>query len=157
MPVLIFPISVLGPAIQEDFHGWLDVAAYWLILLPIEFPAAWILGAGAAFRLKSTLAPALSAAAFASLCASSMLVSTAGENNDLGCRAVLPGLLILIAFAGGRFAQGLARRRVMTTIAGVALLGLALPDGFDLLRHNIVGRLSNDDPCSVMRPRALRV
>jgi hypothetical protein len=38
----------------------------------------------------------------------------------------------------------LARRRVIGTIAGVALVGLALPNGLGLLRHNIVGRFSED-------------
>jgi hypothetical protein len=118
--------------------------AYWLILLPIEFAAAWILGAIATLRLKSALTPVLSGAAFASLCGGWLLVSTAGENNDLGWRAVLPGVMILTAFAGAYFALGLARCRVIGTIAGVALVGLALPDGLGLLRHNIVGRLSED-------------
>src|SRR5262249_31974813 len=82
--------------------------------------------------------------AFASLCGGWLLVSTAGENNDLGWRAVLPALLILTAFAGAHFALSLARHRVVGTIAGLALLSLALPDGFALLRHNVVGRLSED-------------
>jgi hypothetical protein len=144
MPLLISPFPVLGPAVPDGLRGWLDIPAYWLILLPIEFPAVWVLGAVATLRLKSTLMPALSAAAFASLCGGWLLVSTAGENNDLGWRAVLPGLLILTAFAGAYFAQCLAGRRVIGTIAGVALLSLALPDGFGLLRHNVVGRLSED-------------
>jgi hypothetical protein len=123
---------------------WLDVLAYWLILLPIEFPAAWILGAIAMLQLKSALMPVLSAAALASLCGAWLLVSTVGENNDLGWRAVLPGVMILTAFAGAYFTQGLARRRVIGTITGVALVGLALSDGLGLLRHNIVGRFSED-------------
>ncbi len=143
-PVLISPFPVLGPAVPDGFREFLDIPAYWLILLLIEFPAAWVLGAVAALRLKSALMPALSTAVFASLCGGWLLVSTAGENNDLGWRAVLPGLLILTAFAGAYFAHCLARRWLIGTIAGVALLSLALPDGFGLLRQNIVGRLSED-------------
>jgi hypothetical protein len=143
-PVLISPAPVLSPAIPEGLRGWLDIPAYWLILLPIEFPAVWFLGAVAAHRLKSALVPALSAAAFASLCGGWLLVSTAGENNDLGWRAVLPGLMILTACAGAWFAQCLERRRMIATIAGVALLSLALPDGIGLLRLDIAGRLSAD-------------
>src|SRR6266446_4710781 len=143
-PVLISPFPVLGPAVPDGFREFLDIPAYWLILRLIEFPAAWVLGAVAALRLKSAPMPALSAAALASLCGGWLLVSTAGENNDLGWRAVLPGLLILTAFAGAYFAHCLARRWLIGTIAGVALLSLALPDGFGLLRQNIVGRLSED-------------
>jgi hypothetical protein len=143
-PVLISRFAVLGEAVPDGLREWLDMPAYWLILLPVEFPAAWILGAIAMLRLKSALMPVLSAGALASLCGGWLLVSTAGENNDLGWRAVLPGVIILTAFAGAYFAQGLARRRVIGVIAGVALAGLALPDGLRLLHHNIVGRLSED-------------
>jgi hypothetical protein len=144
-PVLISPYPVLGPAVPPDVRPWLDIPAYWLILLPIEFPAVWFLGAiavGAGAARRS--APALPAAAIASLCGGALLVSTAGENNDLGWRAVLPGIMILTVFAGAGFAQCLARRRLIGTIAGLALLSLALPDGVILLRGNIAGRLSTD-------------
>jgi hypothetical protein len=143
-PVLIAPEPVLSPAIPAGLRGFLDVPAYWLILLPIEFPAIWIVGAVAVIRLKSTLTPALPAAAFASLCGGWLLLSTAGENNDLGWRAVLPGVLILTCWAGAWFAQCLARRRMIATAAAVVLLGLALPDGLHLLHQNIAGRLSAD-------------
>jgi hypothetical protein len=142
--VLISPYPTLSPDIPEGLRGWLDIPAYWLLLLPIEFPAVWILGAVAARRLKSALMPALTAAAFASLCGGWLLVSTAGENNDLGWRAILPGALILTACAGAWFAQCIAGRRLIATVAAVVLLGLALPDGLDLLRQNIAGRLSTD-------------
>jgi hypothetical protein len=143
-PVLIAPFPVLGPAVPGGLRGWLDIPAYWLILLLIEFPAAWTLGAVAALRLKSPLMPPLSAAAVASLCGGWLLVSTAGENNDLGWRAVLPGLLILTAFAGAWFADCLARRRMIGVIAGTALLSLASTDGFRLLHDNVAGRVSED-------------
>jgi hypothetical protein len=143
-PVLLAPEPVLSPDFPENVRRWLDIPAYWLILLPVEFPAVWALGAIAVFRLKSAPMPALPAAAFASLCGGWLLVSTAGENNDLGWRAVIPGLLILTAFAGAWFAQCLAHRRAIATMAGVALLGLALPDGLGLLRQNVAGRLSAD-------------
>jgi hypothetical protein len=157
-PVLIAPFPVLSPALPTGLRTWLDIPAYWLILLPIEFPVVWLLGAwslgawflggwapgAAAPRLKSVAIPALSAAALASLCGGWLLVSTAGENNDLGWRAVLPGLMILTPVAGAYFARAVARRRVIAAIAGIALLGLALPDGLVVLRQNVVGRLSED-------------
>ncbi|MFG1427675.1 hypothetical protein [Roseixanthobacter glucoisosaccharinicivorans] len=144
VPVVISPLEVLGPAIPDAWRGLLDLPAYWLILLAIEFPAAWIVGAIAAFRLKDPLVPTLSAGAFASLCGGWLLVSTVGENNDLGWRAVLPGLLILTAYAGAYFARCLARRNIAAALAALVLAGLALPDGLILLRNNMVGDLSPD-------------
>ncbi len=148
-PVLISPFPVLGQAVPAGIRDWLDIPSYWLILLPIEIPAAWILGAPvlgavATRRLQSAPMPALSAAAFASLCGGWLLVSTAGENNDLGWRAVLPGVIILTAFAGAWFAQYVARRRMIAAVTSVALLCLALPDGFILLGSDIAGHLSGD-------------
>jgi hypothetical protein len=143
-PVTVAPCPVFGPAVPAALSGWLDLPAYWLILLPVAFPTAWILGAVAAFRLKSREVPALLAAAFASLCGGWLLVSTAGSNNDLGWRAILPGVLILTAFAGAWFAQVLGRRRIVATCVAIALAGLALPDGLRLVRDNLTGRLSAD-------------
>lgn len=144
VPVLISPFAVLGPAAPEDWRPLLDLPAYWLVLLAIEFPAVWIVGAVAAFRLKDPLVPALSAAALASLCGGWLLVSTVGENNDLGWRAVLPGLLILTAFAGAGFARCLARRRMAGVAGALVLACLAVPDGLILLRNNTIGELSPD-------------
>lgn len=143
-PILISPFPVLGPAFPEGFRRLLDLPAYWLILLPVEFPAVSILGAVAAFRLRNVLVPPLSAAALASLSAGGLLVSTVGENNDLGWRAVLPGLLILTSFTGAYLARSLAHRRMAAIAAGGVLLLLALPGGLGLLQSNAVGELSAD-------------
>ena len=82
----------------------LDVPAYWLILLPIEFPATFIAGTialvvmlrGAAPGPEKTAVAVFVALAGAGLIVSWLLVSTLGDNNDLGLRAVLPAAMILI-------------------------------------------------------------
>jgi hypothetical protein len=71
-------------------------------------------------------------------------MSTVGENNDLGWRAVLPALMILFGFAGACFARGLERRNVGVITVGIISLALALPDGFALLRMNTTGQISAD-------------
>lgn len=144
VPLAIAPYPVLGTAIPAGVRRLLDVPAYWLVLLPLEFAAATLLGTIAALRLKGPLVPPLFAAALASLGVGACLVSTVGENNDLGWRAVLPGLLILTAFAAAFFARALAHRRMAVIVSGVLLLALALPDGLGLLRSNAEGQLSAD-------------
>lgn len=143
-PLLVAPYPVLGPAIPQGIRRLLDVPAYWLILLPVEFAAVFILGTLAAFRLRNPLVAPLAAAGLVSLCAGGFLVSTVGENNDLGWRAILPGLMILTAFAAAYFARSLARRRTAVIVAGIVLLGLALPGGLALLDSNAKGELSAD-------------
>ncbi|MFG1304773.1 hypothetical protein V5F34_11660 [Xanthobacter autotrophicus] len=144
MPILVSPYPVLGPAVPESVRRLLDLPAYWLVLLPIEFPVAMLLGAPAALRLGSGLASPLPLAALASLCAGGLLVSTVGENNDLGWRAILPGVMILTAYAAAGFALSLDRRRRAGITVGILLLCLALPDGLGLLKGNATGKVSAD-------------
>jgi len=143
-PIVVSPYPVLAAALPESARRLLDVPAYWLILLPLEFPAVCLLGAIALFRLKSVLTAPLSAAALVSLCAGGLLTSTVGENNDLGWRAVLPALMILFGFAGACFARSLERRDVGVITAGIIFLALALPDGLALLQRNAAGEISTD-------------
>jgi hypothetical protein len=143
-PILVSPFPVLAATLPESARRLLDLPAYWLILLPIEFPAVVVLGVMATSRLKDVLVAPLSAVALVSIAAAGLFVSTVGDNNDLGWRAVLPGLMIAIAFAGGCFAQALERRHRGTVIVGLLSLALALPDGVALLRRNAVGETSAD-------------
>lgn len=144
MPILVSAYPVLGPAVPEGLRRLLDLPAYGLVLLPIEFPVAVLLGAPAALRLGSGLASPLPLAALVSLLAGGLLVSTVGENNDLGWRAVLPAVIILTAYAAAGFARGLARRRGAVAAAGIVLAALALPGGLGLLKGNATGELSGD-------------
>src|SRR5262249_57230976 len=45
IPVVIAPYPVLGPSIPQNIRRLLDLPAYWLVLLVVEFPAVWLLGA----------------------------------------------------------------------------------------------------------------
>lgn len=144
MPVLISPLLVLGPAIPQGLRWLLDIPAYWFVLLPIEFPVTFLLGAIGAWRMRKSADTPILVAAIASLATGGLLVSNVGGNNDLGWRAVLPGLIILTAFAAAYFARSLARWRVSIVAAGIALLLLALPDGSSTLHNNAFGWLSRD-------------
>jgi hypothetical protein len=143
-PVLVAPFPVLGPLFPQELRGVLDVPAFWLILLAVEFPFAWLLSLFAVVPMRKMANASLSASAVASLGAGSLLVSNVGENNDLGWRAVLPAVIILTAFAAAFVAESLARRRTAIVAAAVMLLLLALPDGFSTLQNNAVGSLSRD-------------
>ena len=153
-PIRIEPFAVLGPAFPAGLRMILDIPAYWLLLLPIEFPAIALAGAAGflmmrrrrhgwdtdRFRLVSALG-ALSLGAFA---VSAFLVSTAGENNDLGWRAVLPAVLALSGFAGAAIAAVLQRRRWLVTSAAALLITAGLPDSVGLATGNLHGVRSID-------------
>lgn len=151
-PVRIEPFAVLGPLVPEGLRMVLDVPAFWLVLLPVEFPAIALAGAaGLVLALRRQpegtqgnhrLGLALGALAFVSLLAAGILVSTAGENNDLGWRAILPAVLVLSAFAGAALAAALAAAREgrrAALAAGLVLLALGLPDALALAGRNATG------------------
>jgi hypothetical protein len=144
-PIRLEPMEILSEAITGRFGAWLNIPAFWLIYLPVEFPAFYLTGVAGLYVLsKDRALPADRCAVIvafaltlaASLLASWLLVSTLGDNNDLGWRAVLPGLMLLIVFA----AAGLSRLafRPLIVVSLVALL-LGLPEAVQLARNNIAG------------------
>jgi hypothetical protein len=141
-PIELAPPEVLGPWFPDPLRRHLDLAAYWLILLVIEFPviliAGWVFLAG---RLRDRQQPltqepevlALALLAGVSLCGGWLLVSTAGGNNDLGWRAVLPAILILTSAAAAGFALWFSRRYVWAVAGMLASVAVAAPEGVKLM------------------------
>lgn len=160
-PLQLAPLPVLGPGWTQAARAVLDPLAYWLVLLPVEFPALLFAGvAGLAMVLAGRtgggpgrqIARPLAALALVSLAVSAALQSTAGENNDLGWRAVLPAVLVLAGFAGAALSvafsaamHAMPDRGVRTGLAtGLALVALGLPDTIALAHRNITGETSAD-------------
>jgi hypothetical protein len=144
-PIALHPFEVLGDLWPTNLRRTLDLPAYWVILLPIEFPAAFVAGIMALAAMlgnlasgpKRTVSLVLAVLAAASLCASWLLVSTVGDNSDLTLRAVLPAVIILIAYtAAALMCEG---RRFLIATAAFCGLGLSLPDSARMLRSNIDG------------------
>lgn len=164
-PLQLTPLPVLGPVWPYAARTMLDPLAYWLVLLPVEFPGILFAGvAGLALvfagrmggRSARQIAPPLAALAVVALAVSATLQSTAGENNDLGWRAVLPAALVLAAFAGAMLSEALsmalpwamqtlrARKGRSLLAAGLALIAVGLPDTLALTHRNITGEPSTD-------------
>jgi hypothetical protein len=145
-PIVVEPYTVLGEALPYTLRRLLDLPAYWLILLPIELPATYLAGAIAlAVTLRSAMPrpEKLTVAAFACLAGAGLvvswlLVSTLGENNDLGLRAIIPAEMVLIVAA----AAGFMHTRYRAVIAATALAGLllSLPDTVATIRDAITGQ-----------------
>ena len=98
-PIIVRPFAVLGALVPGNLRRALDLPAYWLLLLPIEFPATFIAGTAALVVLLRTALPtaerlavvALASLAGSGLAVSWLLVSTLGDNNDLGLRGAAGG------------------------------------------------------------------
>ena len=147
-PITISPTYVLGSAFPETIRHILDLPAYWLIYLPVEFPAfypAGLAGLWLAFGDRTSsldqrqTVRTLAFLAGASLLTSWLLASVIGDNNDLGWRAVLPAVMLLVAFAAAAIARWFAAAsRTPLLLAGAALL-LGLVGSFQVVGENIVG------------------
>jgi hypothetical protein len=146
-PLIVAPYHVLGPFLPPWPRHLLDLPAYWLILLPLELPAAYCAGAIAlAVALRSAMprpeklaVAALTVMAGAGLVISWLLASTLGDNNDLGLRAIVPAEMILIVAAAAGCVGGRGRARAAIVATALAGLALSLPDTVGLIRSNIAG------------------
>ncbi len=144
-PLLVHPFEVLGDWLPEMPRRALDLPAFWLVLLPIEFPATFAAGVIAFVALlrkaaagpEKTTTALLAALAAAGLIVSWLVVGTLGDNNDLGLRAVLPAAMVLIVAAAAGLMQS-PRRRVIAALALGGLV-LSLPDTAKMMRSNILG------------------
>jgi hypothetical protein len=145
-PLVVAPYEVFGEWVPQPLRHWLDLPAYWLVLLPIELPATYLaglIGLGAMLRAsmprpEKLAVTALICLAGASLGTSWLLVSTLGDNNDLGLRAVIPGEAILIVGAAAALTPTFRRRFAIIALA-IGGFVLALPDTTITIRDYFLG------------------
>jgi hypothetical protein len=143
-PLAISPMPVLGPAFGA-LRWILDLPAYWLVLLPVEFPAffvsgalalAWLLRSGRLDDERQRAAAAFAALIAACLCVAWLGVSTLGDNNDLRLRAVLPAVFALIVFAAGGLSLWTSARTRLAAAAALVALVLPLPESAKVVYYN---------------------
>jgi hypothetical protein len=155
-PIAFRPFQVLGTAFPDGLRRTLDLPAYWLVLLPIEFPAVYVTGAVSLWAYlrrsnpvgggdeKRQAAKIFALLAAASLVCAGLFASTIGNNNDLGWRAVLPGVVVLTVFAAVGLSRWIALRARAAAAAAIAAWLLGLPDGVANVRENAAGILTPD-------------
>jgi hypothetical protein len=143
-PLAISHYMVFG----ERFPNWLrrimDIPGYWLIILPVEIPAVYVAGLLAlttALRTMKAGPERLAIVVFAGLAAAGLfvswlLVSTLGDNNDLGLRAIIPTEIALIVIVAATLASTPRRATLVVALTGLAL---SLPDTAMMVHDNIAG------------------
>jgi hypothetical protein len=157
-PIVIRPFPVLGELFAEPLRRVLDLPAYWLIELPIEFPATfvpgamalWLLWRGAPERPSKIVVAGFACLAGAGLSASWLLASTLGGNNDLALRAVLPAAIVLIVATAAGIVS--LRRRFLIGAMALGGLVLSLPDTAKMIRANVVGNAVPDGATFAQTP-----
>ncbi len=160
-PIVVSHYSVFGEQLPHTLRRILDIPGYWLIILPAELPAAYVAGTiafvvilrAAMPRAEKLAAAMLACLAGTGLVVSWLLVSTLGQNNDLGLRAIIPAAVVLIA-AAAAVAAGLpsvARRAPVITAAVIGLL-LSLPDVAETIHDNVLANHARDGKVFAQTP-----
>jgi hypothetical protein len=157
-PIVVRPFAVLGDLFDERLRRILDLPAYWLIELPLEFPATyvsgvlalWLLWRGTGERQSKSVLTGLVCLAAAGLVASWLLASTVGANNDLALRAVLPAAMVLIVATAIAIVS--LPRRALIVAAALAGLVLSLPDTAKMVRSNVAGHAVPDGQLFAQAP-----
>ncbi len=146
-PIALHPYEVLGEFLPVALRRVFDLPAYWLILLPVEFPAIYLVGLVALVSLiasrkldadRSQATIAFAALAGTSLAVSWLFVSQIGYN-DLGWRAAIPGMMVLTIFSAAGLAAWIAARAVVPMAGALILLALGLYEGIGIARENATG------------------
>ncbi len=148
-PITVSQYQVFGEFLPLAFRRMLDLPGYWVVILPVELPAIFFAGVAALIamlrsalpRAKKLTIALLACLAGAGLMVSWLLVSTLGDNNDLGLRAIIPAEMVLIVSVAAA-AAGLAKGRLRIVVIAITLTGLALslPDTAKIIRDNVAGR-----------------
>jgi len=148
-PIAFSPYAVFGNFLPLPIRRILDLPAYWLLIAPIELPAVFVAGVIAIVTLLRSAGESrseklavsfLACLAGAGLIVSWLLKSTLADNNDLGLRAIIPAIVVLIACTSAAAAMS-ELRRLRLIIVVIALLGLvlSLPDTAMIVRGNVGG------------------
>jgi hypothetical protein len=148
-PIAIVPHDVLGEYFSVGLRRIVDPPGFWLIFLTVELPAIYIPGMMAlgAFIVARDLdldrkraVWAFAALAAASLAISWLLVSTLADNNDLGWRALLPGVMVPTVFAAAGLVRWIAARADVAAAAAIAAILVGLPGGIALIHSDVAAR-----------------
>ncbi len=144
-PIAVQAQQVLGGALPAGWRRWLDPAAFWLLMLPIESAAIYLVGmAGVVVARREVACPAtartaLSAALAGALACAWLLASTLAVNNDLAWRAMLLASTLLIVFGGVALSSWVQRRRwPFLALAALPLL-LGLPETVKQIQRDVFG------------------
>ncbi|HEX4407771.1 MAG TPA: hypothetical protein VH206_03260 [Xanthobacteraceae bacterium] len=145
------PYEVLSSSVLVSQSGRVaNLVAYWLLFLPVEFLASYVVGVLTLIFLLRRRASGASDEIWpycililASLISTWLFASTYGDNNDLGWRSVLPAASALIIFAAIGFEILIVTKRSVALVAACVLLLLTAPDSGILIYRNVVGHRSD--------------
>jgi hypothetical protein len=152
-PIALRAFTVLGMGFPQPWQSALNLPAFWIALLPLEFSASFVLAVAFLFRgrdwidpdeMAHRLALAMVSLAGMALLVAASLASTLAQNNDLSWRAGLLGSTALIVLAAIGASLLWDRRQWLPIGVVGALLATGAPETYRELHLNIVGEAEPD-------------
>ena len=131
LPFEFAAVEVLGDSVPEVYRRIFNIPAFFLLYLPVELCAIYLIGIPALAELwrrearrsaRTDVLRVLVCMVLVSLLVSGMLRSTLSQNNDLGWRAALPAILILISAAAAGLVTCWPRMPLFVKGLAVALI-----------------------------------
>ena len=153
-PVAISLAEVLDAEVVGPYARLLDFPAFFLTFLPVELCAVYVLGICSLWMAASGYFGAglnrKIARAFVCIVATGLLLgsglrSTVADNNDLGWRAVLPAIMVLIAAGAALLA---ARWKGWSPTLKVLLILLIVPGAYQGFLFVTMNATARDMPAS---------
>lgn len=153
-PIALRPFPVLGEAVPGPRRA-LDLLAYWVLLLPIQLTATYLLGLPRALRALGRR-DVLAIATVVALACAGLLASTLADNNDLAWRSLLLASSLLIVFAATAMPDLLAHRRRWIAALALVVLAAGLPETAIEIDRRVTGRERTEDGAFARAPAVWR-
>ncbi len=153
-PIALSPYEVFNIWVPDELQRPLDLPGYWLVFLVVEFPAIYVPGF---ISLVTTIRKRVVDDATIDVATAFLIVAVTGftiagyftitiaDNNDLGWRAILPGVFALIIFAAIGLARWITAPRPIAAALTLALLLLSLPNSLKLAKEYWRGSPTDSD------------
>ena len=147
LPVEFAAVEVLGDSVPEVYRRIFNIPAFFLLYLPVELCAIYLIGIPALAELwrrqasrsaRTDALRVLVCTVLVSLLVSGMLRSTLSQNNDLGWRAALPAIMILISVAAAGLVTYWPRMPLFVKGLAFALIIPGIVQGWLKIQGNVV-------------------
>ena len=147
LPVEFAAVEVLGDSIPEAYRRIFNIPAFFLLYLPVELCAIYLIGIPALAGLwrqaarRSTRANVLRVlvcSVLVSLIVSGMLRSNLSQNNDLGWRAALPAIMVLVSVVAAGLVTYWPRISLFFKGLAIVVIILGMVQGLLRIQGNVV-------------------
>lgn len=147
LPVEFAAVEVLGDSIPEVYRRIFNIPAFFLLYLPVELCAIYLIGVpalaglwrqAARYSTRANVLRVLVCSVLVSLIVSGMLRSNLSQNNDLGWRAALPAIMVLVSVGAAGLVTYWPRISLFFKGLAIVVIILGMVQGLLRIQGNVV-------------------